>query len=107
MTETLLVGIVAAASAVLGSAITGLFTYIAARREREFERHTNHLRRAYGDIAALCQLEDMYCKELAREGRSQEAWKREMRKALRESGYNSPSEEATAARCAQRLRDLE
>jgi hypothetical protein len=41
MSSTLLLGIIAVATALLGCAIAGLFTYIAVRRKREFDRRTN------------------------------------------------------------------
>jgi hypothetical protein len=106
MSESLIVALVAAGSAVLGSAVTGWFTYISAARARDTERYKRRLVQAYSDIAAFYRLEERYTKALESDARTAESWKREVRRKLRDEGGNSPSEDATAQRAEQRIAEL-
>jgi len=107
MTEPLILALVAGGSAVLGGAVTGMFAYVAAVKQRETEQLRRRLIQAYRDIAAFHQLEDRYTKALASESHTADAWKREIRKGQREDGLDSPSPEATALRSEQRIAQLE
>lgn len=108
MSDTLILAIVASTSAILGSFVTGWFTYRAAVKQREAERFKRKLIQAYKDIAALHRLEERYTVALAKTSgeRSAESWKREVRKALRDDGFASPSDDATAQRAEQRASEL-
>lgn len=106
MSESLTLALVAAGSVVLGSMVTGWFTYISAVRARDAERYKRRLVQAYSDIAAFHRLEERYTKALGSESRTAESWKREIRKKLRDEGAGSPSEEATAQRAEQRIAEL-
>jgi hypothetical protein len=75
-------------------------------RQREAERHKRRLLQAYKDIVSFYRLEELYIKALTTESRSTEAIKRETRKKLRESGIDSPSEEATPQQCERRTQEL-
>jgi hypothetical protein len=96
----------AAGAAILASAVTGFFTYFAAVRQRETERHKRRLVQAYKDIAAFYRLEELYTEALATQSQSAESVKREVRKLLRESGVDSPSEDATPQQCERRAQEL-
>lgn len=106
MSETLFVAIIAAGAAILGSLVTGIFTYSASARQREAERYKRRLLQAYKDIVAFYRLEELYIQALASESRSAEAIKRETRKKLRDSGVESPSEEATPQQCERHTQEL-
>lgn len=106
MSETMYVAIIAAGAAILGSLVTGIFTYTASVRQREAERYKRRLLQAYKDIVAFYRLEELYTQALASGSRSAEAIKREARKKLREAGVESPSEEATPQQCERRAQEL-
>jgi uncharacterized membrane protein YgaE (UPF0421/DUF939 family) len=106
MSETLLVAIIAAGAAILGGVVTGIFTFVASARQRETERYKRRLFQTYKDITAFYRLEELYSQSLATDTRSADAIKRETRKKLRESGSDSPSEEATPQQCERRAQEL-
>jgi hypothetical protein len=106
MSETLLVAIIAAGAAIFGGVVTGVFTYAASARQREAERYKCRLLQAYKDIVSFYRLEELYIEALATESRSAEAIKRETRKKLRETGIDSPSEDATPQQCERRAQEL-
>ena len=108
MNDTVILAIVASTSAILGSFVTGWFTYRAAVKQREAERFKRKLLQAYIDIAALHRLEERYTAALAHASadRSAESWKREVRRTLRDDGFASPSDDATSQRAEQRAREV-
>jgi len=106
VSETVLVAVIAAAAAILGSLVTGIVTYAVSVRQREAERYKRRLLQAYKDIVAFYRLEEQYTRALATADRSAEAIKRDARKKLRESGVESPSEEATPQQCERRTQEL-
>ena len=107
MTDTVVVGLIAASAAILTGLITGLFTYKASARTRDVERYKGRLKRALMDVAAFYELERLYCEHLASSGdKSPEAVKREFRSQLREAGLRSPSEESAPARLEAELESL-
>jgi hypothetical protein len=106
MSETMLVAVIAAGAAILGGLVTGIFTYAASVRQREAERYKRRLLQAYKDIVAFYRLEERYTEALRTETRSADAIKREMRKALRDAGMDSPSDEATPQQCERRAQEL-
>lgn len=106
MSETMLIAIIAAGAAILGGLVTGIFAYAASVRQRETERYKRRLVQAYKDIVAFYRLEEQYTQALSNENRSAEAIKRETRKKLRESGVESPSDEATPQQCERRAQEL-
>ncbi|MDM4770485.1 hypothetical protein [Solimonas sp. SE-A11] len=102
----LALALVAGGFAVLGSPVTGWFTYISAARQRETERYKRKLRQTYADVAAFHRLEERYTRALETDGKSAECWKREMRLRLREDGFSSPSDEATVQKAEQRIAEM-
>jgi hypothetical protein len=106
MSEGLTLALVAGGFAVLGSLVTGWFTYITAVKQGQSERYKRKLLQAYGDIAAFHRLEERYTRALETDERSAESWKREMRRRLRDEGFSSPSDEATVQKAEQRIAEL-
>ena len=106
MSETLTIALVAGGFAIIGSAVTGWFTYISAVKQREADRYKRRLVQAYKDIASFHRLEERYTKALETESKSAESWKREVRKNQRDEGFSSPSDEATSQKSEQRLSEL-
>lgn len=106
MSESLTLALIASGSAIVGSLVTGWFTYFAAVRQREAERYKHRLVQAYKDIASFHRLEERYTQSLQTESKSADAWKREVRKKQRDDGFESPSEDATAQKSLQRLTEL-
>jgi hypothetical protein len=106
MNETVLLAVLTGGCALLGSAITGYFTLLAAVKQREIERYKRKLVQAYKDIAAFHRLEERYTRALESETKTAEAWKRELRKQQRDEGFDSPSEDATAQKSDQRRAEL-
>lgn len=106
MSETILVASIAAGAAILGGAVTGGFTYVTSVRQRETERYKRRLLQCYRDIIAFYRLEEIYIQLLATEDRSPNSIKLEARKKLRETGIDSPSEEATPQKCDRHMQDL-
>lgn len=106
MSETILIAVIAASAAILGSLVTGSITYATSVRQRESERYKRRLLQAYKDIVAFYRLEEQYTQALATDNRSADAIKRDARKKLRESGVESPSEEATPQQCERRALEL-
>ena len=106
MGEGLILALVAGGFAVAGSIVTGWFTFAAAARQNELESYRKRLRQAYQDVAAFHRLEERYLVQLANPSRSAEAIKREVRRQLREEGFQSPSEDATVKKAEQRLSEL-
>lgn len=93
---------------VAGGLVTGLITSHTAIRLREVEKLKRDLVRAYRDVASFHRLEDHYANELAQisTSRTAEAWKRELRRKLREQGFSSPSDKATAYYAEARIEEL-
>jgi hypothetical protein len=59
-------------------------------------------------VAAEDRLEDRYAGTLATsDSRTPAAWKREIRKQLRDAGFDSPSESATAFRAEHEIKELD
>lgn len=106
MNESLTIALVAGGFAILGSAVTGWFTYISAVKQRETERYKRRLLQTYRDIAAFHLLEERYTKALETESKSAASWKREVRKTQRDEGFGSPSDDATAQKSEQRIAEL-
>ncbi len=106
MSESLTIALVAGGFAIIGSIVTGLFTYISATKQKEADRYKQRLVQAYRDIASFHRLEERYTKALETTSKSAESWKREVRKNQRDEGFNSPSEDATAQKAEQRLSEL-
>ena len=102
----MLVAVIAAGAAILGSLITGIITFATSVRQRESERYKRRLLQAYKDVVAFYRLEEQYTQALATDNRSAEAIKRETRRKLRESGVESPSEEATPQQCERRAQEI-
>lgn len=91
----------------LGSLITGLITYWTATNQRAAAENKRKLKLAYRDIAAFHRLEERYATVLAAtDARSASAWKRDIRRRLRDDGFNSPSDKATAHLAEQSITDL-
>ena len=107
MSESIIIALVAGGSAIAGSIVTGGFTYVAAVRQRQTERYKRYAIKAPKDVIAFYRLEERYTNALATESKTAEAWKREMRRRLREEGFDSPSEEATIQKCSRRIVELE
>jgi hypothetical protein len=103
---TITVSLITGGFVIAGSWITGWLTYKSAVSQKETERYKRRLIQSYQDIAAYHRLEELYTKQLASDGKSAEAWKRETRKTLRDQGFISPSEDATAQKAETRLREL-
>lgn len=91
----------------LGSAVTGWFTYRAAVRQRELERYKNELGRALRNVAAFHRLEERYTQALASSERTAESWKREIRRQQAEAELPTPSESGTWRISEQRITDLQ
>lgn len=106
MNDSLTIALVAGGFAIIGSVVTGWFTYISAAKQREADRYKRRLAQAYKDIASFHRLEDRYTKALETESKSAESWKREVRKSQRDEGFNSPSDDATAQKAEQRISEL-
>lgn len=106
MSETLTIALVAGGFAIIGSAVTGWFTYISTVKQREADRYKRRLIQAYKDIASFHRLEERYIKVLETELKSAESWKREVRKSQRDAGFSSPSDEATLRQSERRLEEL-
>lgn len=92
----------------LASLITGAITFLTAVRLRDVEKNKRDLFRAYRDIAAFHRLEECYAAELAQVSgsRTAESWKRELRRRLREQGFGSPSDKATARHAETRIEEI-
>ena len=106
MSESLTLALVAGGFAIVGSAVTGWFTYISAVKQKEADRYKRRLVQAYKDIASFHRLEERYTKALETASKGAESWKREVRKKQRDDGFNSPSDEATAQKAEQRMSEL-
>ncbi len=106
--QQILLVLVAGGLALLGSLITGLITFHTAARLREAERNRRSLVRAYRDIAAFHRLEEHYAEELAlaSTSRTAEAWKKLLRRKLRDRGFASPTDKATAHYAEARIEEL-
>ena len=107
MNESIIIALIAGGFAIIGSAVTGAFTYYATEHQRETERYKRYAIRALRDVIAFYRLEQQYTDALATESKTAEAWKREIRKHLRDDGFDSPSQDATIQKCSQRIADLE
>jgi len=92
----------------LGSLITGLITFYTAARLRDSERNKRSLVRAYRDIAAFHRLEERYAEELAQASTSHtaDAWKKLLRRKLRDQGFASPTNKATAHYAEAQIEEL-
>src|SRR5579863_3534267 len=60
----------------------------------------------YKYMIAFYRLEELYTQMLASQDRSANSIKVEMRRKLRESGTDSPSEDATPQKCERGMQDL-
>lgn len=108
MNDSILLASATGISAVLGSLITGLITYWTATDQRTAAENRRNLKRAYGDIAAFHRLEERYASVLAAsDSRTPAAWKRDIRKRLRDEGFASPSDKATAQQAEHCLVEME
>lgn len=108
MDDSILLAAATGISAALGSLITGLITYRTAIDQRAATEHKRRLKRAYGDIAAFHRLEERYASVLAAtDSRTSAAWKRDVRKQLRDEGFTSPSDKATAQQAEQCLAEMD
>jgi hypothetical protein len=108
MEDSIVLALATGLSAVLGSLITGVITYKTATDQRLLAKYRRRLTRAYCDVAAFHRLEEHYASALAAsDSRYSAAWKREIRKQLRDAGHDSPSENATAQRAEQGISELE
>ena len=103
MSESLMLALVASGSAIVGSLVTGWFTYIAAVKQRETENCRRRWQQASKDVAAFHRLEERYTEALQSESKSAKAWKLEIRKQQRDAGFATPSENATAHKSEQRM----
>ncbi|WP_271680698.1 hypothetical protein [Thermomonas mangrovi] len=107
MDDSILLAVVTGFSAVLGSLITGSITYWTATNQRVAAENKRRLKRAYHDIAAFHRLEERYASSLAAtDAPTAAAWKRDIRKRLRDEGFDSPSEKATAQLAERSINDL-
>jgi hypothetical protein len=106
MGENLSIAVIAGGFCILGSMVTGFFTFFSSVKTKETELYKRRLIRTYNDIIAFHKLEEKYIQVLATEEKSAQAWKREIRKALREEGCDSPSKDATALEAERRLKEL-
>ena len=106
MSETLTIALVAGGFAIIGSVVTGWFTYISAVKQREADHYKRRLVQAYKDIASFHRLEERYTKALETASKSAESWKREVRKNQRDENFATPSDDATSQRSEQRLSEL-
>jgi hypothetical protein len=70
MSETLTIALLAGGFAIVGSAVTGWFTYMSAVKQREADRYKRRLVQAYKDIASFHRLEERYTKALETESKS-------------------------------------
>ena len=106
MSEAMLIAVVAGSFSIVTSLITTFTTLSARRSNQRWQRRTAELIRTYRDIAAFHRLEGLYTEALATEERSAESWKKSVRRELRESGHDSPSERATTLESEQRIARL-
>jgi hypothetical protein len=106
MTHELNIALIAGGFAILGSLVTGWFTYASSASQKDLQRYKRRLVQAYQDIAAFHRLEERYTSALSTTEKSADVWKREIRKALRDDNYSSPSEDATVTKAEGRLKDL-
>jgi hypothetical protein len=106
--QQILLVLVTGGLALLGSLITGLITFYTAARLRDAERNKRSLIRVYRDIAAFHRLEERYAEVLAQasDSHTAEAWKREVRRKLRDQGFASPTDKATAHFAEARIEEL-
>ena len=107
MDKEIVVAIIAAGSALLGSGLTSLFSYLSLKRRTEVTKLREAAIQANKDVIAFHNLEAMYCQLLSEHGKqSPETVKRHMRKQLRDAGKLSPSDTATALQAAKRIKRL-
>jgi hypothetical protein len=108
MADSMTLALVASGSAIIGSVVTGWFTYIAAAKQREIAQYKRRLRRADKNIAAFHRLEEKYSQALHSENKckSPMAWKRAVRKQQRDEGFDTPSDDATVRKSERRISDL-
>jgi hypothetical protein len=108
MEVEVVVAIIAGGAALLGSAVTGVISYVSVRQSAKVSRLKESLIQANRDIASLYHLEELYCTAIADSTKkTREGVKRAFRKQLRYSlGKESPSSSATANQAEQRIRHL-
>ena len=106
MQEPLIQSAVTGLFTIAGSVVTAVITYVASRPHKKLMRYRKRLLRSQRDNLALCNLERYYTEELAKHGRSPEAWKREIRKKMRDDGLAGPSQSASAARLEHSIAEL-
>lgn len=112
MSEQLALALIAGGFMIVGSLVTGLFTWLAGKGHRSLRWYRDKLATAYRDIRALKRLEDLYTQILAQHSAAQgirknaTAWKRDVRKRLRDNGEPSPSDEATVQKAEEGLAKL-
>lgn len=108
MDDPILLAVASGLSALLGSLITGWITYKTAIDQRAAIRNKSRLARTLRDIAAFHRLEELYANALAAtDSRSAAAWKRDIRKRLRNGGFDSPSETATKLHAERGIKELD
>jgi len=106
MQEPLIQSAVTGLFTIAGSVVTAVITYVVSGSHKKLMRYRKRLLRSQRDNLALCNLERYYTQELAKSGRTPEAWKREIRGKMREDGIAGPSQSATAARLERSIAEL-
>lgn len=106
MSEEIFVALLVGICTILGSLTTGIITYLSASQAKELASCRGRLARALRDVSAFHRLEARYIKLLATEKKSEEAWKREVRKEQRELGFDTPSSDATSTRAEEQIKAL-
>jgi len=105
--DAVTVGIIAAASAIAGSVVTGLFNYRGSVQTKKLVQLKKSLKIACEDIIAFYRIEESYSESLSTTERSSDAIKKEIRKKLRDNGIRTPSEEATPLKCQRKIEELD
>ena len=107
-TQQVWLALIAGGLTIAGGLVTGIITSLTAIRLREVAKLKRDLVRSYRDVAAFHRLEERYAEELAQisTSRTAEGWKRELRRRLREHGYPSPTNKATAHYAETRIEEL-
>ena len=108
MNDAVIVGIIAASTAILSSAITGIISYNISVKSEKYRVIKRKLGTAYHDIASFYQLEIFYTEKIAQlEDKTAEAVKRSFREKLRNEGFESPSRYSTPSHITDELRRYE
>lgn len=107
MSEQILVALVVGACTILGSLTTGIITYFSTSQAKKLNLYRGRLHCALRDVAAFHRLEARYTRLLETEEKSTHSWKREVRKAQREAGFDTPSSEATSTKAEEQIKALD